>query len=132
MFGVMATNPMSLIGELIPENTSLTAPDTAPDEPSYGCGLSGPGEGPTVIGPSVAVFVAAMKPCPARLQPSPFMSMNDPVAPAVVGCACRTSRHTGSSPSAYVERFAQVPAELGPPVQGAGRSGVVRCVGAPL
>src|SRR2546422_2598429 len=85
--GVMATNPMSLIGELIPENTSLTAPDTAPDEPSYGCGLSGPGEGPTVIGPSVAVFVAAMKPCPAPPQPSPFMSMNQPVPPAGPGRA---------------------------------------------
>src|SRR3989475_5005535 len=74
----MATNPMSLIGEFVPENTSLTAADTAPDEPSYGCGLSGPGEGPTVIGPSVSGFVAAMKPAPARLQPSPFMSMNEP------------------------------------------------------
>src|SRR2546425_1524417 len=95
--GVMATNPMSLSGEFRPENTSLTAADTAPDEPSYGCGLSGPGEGPTVIGPSVPAAVAAMKPCPARLQPSPFMSMNKPVAPAVGGGACRASRVIGRS-----------------------------------
>src|SRR5438132_13169608 len=122
----MATNPMSLIGELIPENTSLTAADTAPDEPLYGCGLSGPGEGPTVIGPSVAALVAAMKPCPARLQPSPFMSMNEPVAPAVVGCACRTSWLTSSSPSSYVEPFAQVPDGLWPSVQVVDSSGVVR------
>ena len=122
----MATNPMSLIGEFGPENTSLTAADTAPDEPSYGCGLSGPGEGPTVIGPSVSAFVGAMKPDPARLQPSPFMSMNEPVAPAVVGCACRTSWLTSSSPSSYVEPFAQVPAGLWPSVQVVDSSGVVR------
>ena len=30
MLGVMATKPMSLIGEFGPENTSLTAPVTAP------------------------------------------------------------------------------------------------------
>src|SRR5439155_22686320 len=101
--GVLATNPMSLIGEFGPETTSITAADTAPAEPSYGCGLSGPGEGPTVIGPSVAALVAAMKPAPARLQPSPFMSMNEPVAPAVVGCACRTSWPTSSPPAPYVE-----------------------------
>jgi len=32
--GVMATKPMSLIGELGPENTSLTAPVTGPTVPS--------------------------------------------------------------------------------------------------
>src|SRR6266581_2783958 len=81
------------------------------------CGVIGPGEGPTVIGPSVSAFVGAMKPDPARLQPSPFMSMNEPVAPAVVGCACRTSWLTSSSPSSYVEPFAQVPTGLWPSVQ---------------
>src|SRR3989449_9002343 len=35
--GVMAPNPMSLIGEFGPEKTSLTAADTAPDQPPYGC-----------------------------------------------------------------------------------------------
>jgi len=30
----MATNPMSLIGEFGPENTSLTAPVTGPTVPS--------------------------------------------------------------------------------------------------
>src|SRR5207302_9452434 len=101
-----------LSGEFGPENTALTAADTAPTEPSYGCGLSGPGEGPTVTGPSVAALVAAMKPAPPRLQPSPFMSMNEPVAPAVVGCACRTSWLMSSSISSYVAPFAQDPGGL--------------------
>src|SRR2546427_4395387 len=102
----MATTPMSLIGEFGPENPSLTAADTAPDEPLYGCGLSGPGEGPTVIGPSVAALGAAMKPAPPRLHPSPFMSTNAPVAPAGVGCARRTSWVTHHSPASYLEPFA--------------------------
>ena len=34
VFGVMATKPMSLIGEFGPENTSLTAPVTGPTVPS--------------------------------------------------------------------------------------------------
>ena len=34
LLGVMATNPMSLIGEFGPENTSLTAPVTGPTVPS--------------------------------------------------------------------------------------------------
>ena len=34
VFGVMATNPMSLIGEFGPEKTTLTAPETDPVEPS--------------------------------------------------------------------------------------------------
>src|SRR5439155_16863557 len=114
------------IGEFAPENTSLPAADTAPEEPSYGCGLIGPGEGATVIGPSLSALVAEMKPAPARLQPSPFMSMNEPVAPAVVGCACRTSWLTSSSPSSSVEPFAQVPGGLWPSLQAVDRSGVVR------
>src|SRR5439155_24553252 len=126
MFGVIATRPMSRIGEFGPEKTSLTAPDTAPCVPLYDCGRSGPGLGPTVIGPSVAALVEAMKPAPARLQPSPFMSTNAPVAPAVVGCACRTSWLTSSSPSSYVEPFAQVPEGLWLAVQVGDSSGVVR------
>src|SRR5438132_3162342 len=87
--GVMATNPMSLIGEFGPENTSLTAADTAPAEPLYGCGLSGPGEAPTVIGPSVAALVAAVEAPSPRLRPCLFMSMHEPVPPAGPGSACR-------------------------------------------
>ena len=34
LLGVMATNPMSRIGEFGPENTSLTAPVTGPTVPS--------------------------------------------------------------------------------------------------
>src|SRR5438552_4631063 len=128
MFGVIATKPMSRIGEFGPEKTSLTAPDTAPCVPSYDCGRSGPGLGPTVIGPSVAGLVEAMKPAPARLQPSPFMSTNAPVAPAVVGCACRISWLTSSSPSSYVAPFTQVPGGLwsGEWLQVVDSSGVVR------
>src|SRR5207253_258384 len=90
MFGVMATNPMSLIGEFGPENTALTAPVTGPTVPSYDCGRSGPAGAPgTVMGPSVSALVGAMKPLPARLHPSPFMSTKAPDAPAVVGSALR-------------------------------------------
>src|SRR5436309_2082526 len=72
--GVMATKPMSLMGEFGPEKTSLTAAVTEPDEPLYGCGRAGPPPSApgTVMGPSVCVFVAEMKPAPARLHPSPF------------------------------------------------------------
>src|SRR5256885_8305618 len=110
----MATNPMSLIGEFGPENPSLTAADTAPDEPLYGCGLSGPGEGPTVIGPSVAAFVGAMKPDPARLQPSPFMSTNEPVAPAALGCPRSNNLLPNNSPPSVLGPVAHVPPRLWP------------------
>ena len=75
MFAVIATNPMSPIGEFGPENTSATAADTAPVEPLYGCGLRGPPAvaGPTVTGPSGR---AEENPLPIRLQPSPFRSTN--------------------------------------------------------
>src|SRR5881227_3735863 len=83
-WGVIATKPMSRIGEFGPEKTSLTAAATEPAEPSYGCGRAGPVGAPgTVMGPSVSGLVGAMKPDPARLQLSLFMSTNCPVAPAV-------------------------------------------------
>src|SRR5438093_13705700 len=42
MFGVTATKPMSLMGEFGPENTSLTADDTATSVPSYFSGRHRP------------------------------------------------------------------------------------------
>src|ERR1051325_784970 len=54
-FGVIATKPISRIGEVGPENTSLTAAATEPVDPSYGCGFAGPAGAPgTVMGPSVS------------------------------------------------------------------------------
>src|SRR5437762_354555 len=98
VLGVIATKPMSRIGEFGPENTSLTAAATDPAEPLYGCGRAGPADAPgTVMGPSVFGSVAPMKPAPARLQPSPFMSTKEPDAPAVVGSALRTIWLTSSS-----------------------------------
>src|SRR5262249_5714338 len=110
--GVMATNPMSRIGEFGPEKTSATAADTAGTLPSYDCGRRGPGEGPTVIGPSGE---PAAKPLPARLQPSPFMSTNCPVAPAVVGSAFRRSWLMSDSPTPdplNTDPAGQLPIEL--------------------
>src|SRR5439155_11817887 len=75
LLGVMATNPMSRIGEFGPENTSLTAPVTAPTVPSrseeHTSELQPPGP---VICPPLSAIVGAMKPLPARRHPSPFMS----------------------------------------------------------
>src|SRR5207245_10816378 len=123
--GRTATKPMSRIGEFGPENTSLTAAETDPCVPSYDCGRAGPLGAPgTVIGPSVSALVAEMKPAPARLQPSPFRSPNDPVAPAVVGSALRMSWLTRSSPSSYVEPFAHRPSGLCPSVHVVDSSGV--------
>jgi hypothetical protein len=126
MFGVIATKPISLMGEFGPENTSLTAAATDPAEPSYGCGPAGPVGAPdTVMGPSVAELVGAMKPDPARLHPSPFRSTKDPDAPAVVGSALRVSWLINSSPSSYVEPGAQVPCGLWLSVHVVDSSGVV-------
>src|SRR5207244_10108225 len=124
-WGVIATKPMSRIGEFGPENTSLTAAATDPVEPSYACGRAGPPpRAPgTVIGPSVDALVAEMKPAPARLQLSPFWSVNEPVAPEVVVSAFRMSWLTRSSPSSYVEPLAQVPGGLCPSVQVVDSSG---------
>src|SRR5438552_13317433 len=98
MFGVTATKPMSWMGEFGPENTSLTAAATDPAEPLYGCGLAGPVGAPgTVMGPSVSAAAGEMKPDPTRLHPSAFWSVNEPVAPAVVGSALRTSWLTNVS-----------------------------------
>ena len=60
--GVIATNPMSLIGEFAPEKTTLTAAATEPVEPLYACGRAGPplSAPGTVIGPSVSGSAAAM------------------------------------------------------------------------
>src|SRR5438309_4082702 len=125
MKGVIATKPMSLMGEFGPEKTTLTAAATEPWVPSYDCGRAGPAGAPgTVMGPSVCGLLAAMKPAPARLQPSPFWSAKEPVAPAVVGSALRMSWLTSSSPSSYVEPFAQVPDGLWPSVQVVDSSGV--------
>src|SRR2546425_4151289 len=67
MFGVIATKPMSRIGEFGPEKTSLTAVVTEPVVPSYGCGRAGPAGAPgTVMGPSGR---AAGKYVAARLAP---------------------------------------------------------------
>src|SRR5882724_12861323 len=77
------------------------------------------------MGPSVAELVGAMKPDPARLHASPFMSTKDPDAPAVVGSALRMSWLINSSPSSYVEPGAQVPAGLWPSVHVVDSSGVV-------
>ena len=74
MFGVIATNPMSLIGEFGPENTSLTDAATDPEQSSYGCGRAGPPPSApgALMGPSVSEFEDEMNPAPVRLQPSPF------------------------------------------------------------
>src|SRR5438128_7909208 len=65
LLGVMATNPMSRIGEFGPENTSLTAPLTGHTVPSSDCGRSGPAGPPgTAMGPSVSGLLVAMKPLP--------------------------------------------------------------------
>src|SRR5438445_13574439 len=77
------------------------------------------------MGPSVAGSVAEMKPAPARLQPSPFWSVNEPLAPDVVGWAFRISWLTSSSPSSYFEPLAQVPDGLWPSVQVVDNSGTV-------
>ena len=60
--GVIATKPMSRIGEFGPENTTLTAAATEPVEALYACGRAGPplSAPGTVIGPSVAGFVDEM------------------------------------------------------------------------
>src|SRR5207249_11919466 len=80
MFGVIATKPMSRIGEFGPEKTSLTAVVTEPVVPSYGCGRAGPAGAPgTVMGPSGS---AAVNPAAARLQPAPFRASQEPQAPA--------------------------------------------------
>src|SRR5437016_6530667 len=127
MNGVIATKPMSRMGEFGPEKTSLTAAAIEPCVPSYDCGRAGPVGAPgTVIGPSVCGFVAAMKPAPARLQPSPFWSVNEPDAPAVVGSALRISWLTRSSPSSNVDPGAHMPAGLWPSVQVVDSSGVTR------
>src|SRR5689334_10431519 len=116
---------MSRIGEFGPEKTSATAADTAPAEPSYGCGFNGPGAGPTVIGPSA---MPPANPLPARLQPSPFRSTNWPVAPAVVGSAFRSSWLMSASPLPLplnVDPAGQLPMELAVLVQVVDSSGVV-------
>jgi len=77
------------------------------------------------MGPSVSGLVGAMKPLPARLHPSPFMSTKAPDAPADVGSALRTSWLTSSSPSSYVEPLAHVPDGLWPSVHVVDSSGVV-------
>src|SRR5438094_7774869 len=124
MLGVIATKPMSRIGEFDPEKTSLTAVVTEPVVPSYGCGRAGPAGAPgTVMGPSGR---AAVKPVPARLQPSPFRSANEPDAPAEVGSALMTIWLTSSSPSSNAEPLAQVPDGLWPSVQVVESSGVTR------
>ena len=77
------------------------------------------------MGPSVAALLAEMKPAPARLQPSPFRSVKEPVAPDVVVSAFRMSWLTSSSPSSYVEPLAHVPGGLWPSVQVVESSGTV-------
>src|SRR5439155_23967071 len=77
------------------------------------------------MGPSVSGLVGAMKPLPARLHPSPFMSTKEPDAPADVGSASRTLWLTSSSPSSYVEPLAHVPGGPWLSVQ------VVDCSGVP-
>src|SRR5205823_1194047 len=74
--------------------------------------------------PSVSALVGAMKPLPARLHPSPFMSTKAPDAPADVGSALRTIWLTSSSPSSYVEPLAHVPCGLWLSVQVVDSSGV--------
>jgi len=46
MFAVIATNPMSPIGEFGPENASLTTATIDPWVPSYDCGQAGPAGAP--------------------------------------------------------------------------------------
>src|SRR5438552_17996679 len=84
------------------------------------------------MGPSVSALVGAMKPLPARLHPSPFMSTKAPDAPADVGSALRTIWLTGSSPSSYAEPPAHVPGGLSPTVQAGDTSGAVRRNSIPL
>jgi len=76
------------------------------------------------MGPSVSGLVGAMKPLPARLHPSLFMSTKAPDAPADVGSALRTIWLTSSSPSSYVEPLAHVPCGLWLSVQVVDSSGV--------
>src|SRR5439155_24082497 len=90
------------------------------------CGRAGPADAPgTVMGPSVFGSVAPMKPAPARLQPSPFMSTKEPDAPAVVGSALRTIWLTSSSPLSYVDPCVHVPGGLWLSCQVVDSSGVV-------
>src|SRR2546425_1369215 len=80
MFGVIATKPMSRIGEFGPEKTSLTAVVTEPVVPSYDCGRAGPAGAPgTVMGPSGR---AAVETLPPPFQPSPFTAPHQPDPPA--------------------------------------------------
>src|SRR5438552_4919321 len=102
MFGVTATKPMSLMGEFGPENTSLTAAATDPSVPSYFCGRAGPpASAPgTVMGPSVPALLAAMKPCPTRLQRQSAFVVHEP--PPCMQCPLPAGLH-GGIPEVHVQ-----------------------------